>query len=622
MHLLKNMGPRYVAYRVRHELEKKAGVLKRRFPDNQPHKSFIPLEQWRADAGTFLFEDRRDIKLEKNPASALKEKAEQILEGKMTFFSSQLYDLGKSYDWLTNPDSGFRYDNTKHWSQISDLNPAAGDIKYVWEKSRFSYLHTILRYDYHFEQDSAEWVFSEIDSWIKANPVNCGPNFRCSQEISLRLFNWCFALHFYKGSPALTDERWHSYQHYIYWQLHHVYHHIDFSRIAVRNNHAITETALLCLSEFLFPFIPETKQWSARGRKWLEEEVAYQVYDDGTFLQHSMNYHRVVVQVLTLVLSLAEKNGRPLSGKMYEGAYKSVNFLLQCQQLTTGRLPNTGANDGALFFQFSGSDYTDYRPQLNALHVLLTGENLYSGAGAWEEEAAWFGIGRQAGKRFSALQQEQGIISFPIGGYYLIRDGDTLSLIRCARYRDRPGQADNLHLDIWVGEQNMLHDAGSYKYNTAQELKRYFNGTQSHNTVMVDDLDQMLKGERFIWYYWSEATNVRLSEDTAYYVFEGTIKAFGHLSKYITHTRTVKKKKGSNTWFVQDEVQGLPGGHILKQMWHTAFSDEVAVRPLSAEAVPSEKQGWQSVYYGTKEACTEMVVSSESRQIQTLIQIT
>ncbi|GAA4440081.1 hypothetical protein GCM10023188_36930 [Pontibacter saemangeumensis] len=613
------MGPRYVAYRVRHELEKKAGVLKRRFPENQPTKYFIPLEQWRASAGTFLFKDRQDIKLEKNPIPALKEKAQHIFEGRITFFSSRQYELGKDYDWLTNPDSGFRYDNTKHWSQISDLNSAAGDIKYVWEKSRFSYLHTILRYDYHFEQDSAEWVFSEIDSWIKANPVNCGPNFRCSQEISLRLFNWCFALHFYRKSSALTEERWRNYQHYIFWQLHHVYYHIDFSRIAVRNNHAITETTLLCLSEFLFPFIPEVKQWAAQGRKWLEEEISYQIYDDGTFIQNSMNYHRVVVQVLTFVLSLTEKNGKPLSGKAYEGAYKSVNFLLQCQQLTTGRLPNTGANDGALFFQFSGSDYTDYRPQLNGLHLLLTGKNLYDGTGAWEEEAAWYGIHKQPGKRFAVLQQEQGIIAFPKGGYFLIRDGDTLSLIRCAKFRNRPSHADNLHLDVWVGDQNLLHDAGSFKYNTGQELKRYFKGTQSHNTVMVDDLDQMLMGERFIWYHWSEATDVKLSEDDEHYIFKGAIKGFGHLSKDIRHVRTVKKKKGINSWLVQDELLGLPEGHLIKQLWHTAFPEQTDIQVLTSEAHLTTRQGWQSTRYGTKEACTELMITSNNRQIQTLV---
>ncbi|MCJ8164440.1 heparinase II/III family protein [Pontibacter sp. E15-1] len=616
------MGPRYVAYRVRHELEKKAGVLKRRFPENQPLKTFVPLVQWRADAGTFLFSDRKDIRLKKKPTPQLKQKAAAILEGRLTFFSSLEIDLGKDYDWLTNPDSGFTYDNTRHWSQISDLSSTAGDIKYVWEKSRFSYLHTILRYDYHFEQDSAEWVFAELDSWIRANPINCGPNYRCSQEISLRLFNWSYALHFYRHSPALTEDRWRDYQHYIYWQLHHVYHHIDFSRIAVRNNHAITETSLLCLSAFLFPYIPQTKQWAKEGRRWLEEEISYQIYEDGTFLQNSMNYHRVVVQVLTLVLALTEKNGNPLAGSAYEAAYKSVNFLLQCQQLTTGKLPNLGANDGALFFQFTDSDYNDYRPQLNSLHLLLTGENLYSGTGVWEEDAAWYGIRPQKATRFAVLNQTQGFVSFPVGGYYLIRDNESLSLIRCAKFRNRPSHADNLHLDVWVGEKNLLHDAGSYKYNTSKDLKRYFKGTQSHNTVIVDDLDQMLMGERFIWYHWSEAEDVKLTENDEYYTFEGTIRAFGHLARNVRHTRTVQKKKGANTWLVTDEVKGLPPQHMIKQLWHTAYPEQADLRVLTNEADRTTETGWRSTHYGTKEACTQVAVTTENRHIQTLVQTT
>ena len=39
---------------------------------------------------------------------------------------------------------------------------------------------------------------NEIIDWIDKNPVNCGPNWKCSQEISLRVMNWVFAIYFYK----------------------------------------------------------------------------------------------------------------------------------------------------------------------------------------------------------------------------------------------------------------------------------------------------------------------------------------------------------------------------------------------------------------------------------------
>ena len=50
----------------------------------------------------------------------------------------------------------------------------------------------------------------------------------------------------------------------IYWQIHHVYNNINFSRFPVRNNHVITETLLLFLSHKLFPFFPNTKIWSKK----------------------------------------------------------------------------------------------------------------------------------------------------------------------------------------------------------------------------------------------------------------------------------------------------------------------------------------------------------------------
>ena len=77
---------------------------------------------------------------------------------------------------------------------------------------------------------------------------------------------------------------------------------------------------------------------------------------------------------------------------------------------------------------------------------------------------------------------------------------------------------------IWIfgiREKNLLFDGGSYKYNTTEKLLRYFMGTESHNTIMLDGYDQMLKGSRFIWYNWSQAEVGSLKETEDAYIFEG-----------------------------------------------------------------------------------------------------
>lgn len=590
--LYKNMGTRYVAYRVRHELEKRSGLLKKTHPNNLVLQSAITsLAEWKKNKAPFVISAKEELSIVKNPISKLKEKAERILAGELQFFNAEWLNIGKSYNWITNPSNGFEYDITKHWSEIPDLSEEAGDIKFVWEKSRFSYLLTLIRYDYHFEEDLSEFVFSEIESWIAANPINQGPNWRCSQEISLRIFNWCYALYYYQNSDALTEERWQKIHQIIYASLHHVYHHINFSRIAVRNNHAITETLFLTLSNILFPFIPQTKRWSKEGLKWFEQEIDYQIYRDGTFLQFSMNYHRVVIQLLSFGFSLYEKNDQQFSSFVYEKAYKSLNFLYQCMQDENGWLPNYGSNDGALFFPLSDTDYRDYRPQLNTLHKLLTGNYLFTASNICEDYN-WLNaeIKRMS---FEPLTKQYGTLSFDEGGYYLCRTTDSFTFIRCGNHKDRPAQADNLHIDLWYKGENILRDSGTYKYNTDIDKLNYFMGSSSHNVVMVDGHSQMLKGGRFIWYYWTQKKLASWKETADEFVFEGEIEAFTFLNKNASHQRIVRINKRNPEWIVSDRLKNLD--HYTKQqIWHPASEG----LKIQSEAALQTFDSYNSDYYG------------------------
>ncbi len=379
-------------------------------------------------------------------------------------------------------------------------------------------------------RDCASFVFSEILSWIKSNPVNCGPNYYCSQEISLRVLNWTFALYYYRESPFLSEDVFNKIQYAIYWQMDHVYKNINFSRIAVRNNHAITETLALYLAGVLYPQFPNADKWKQRGKAWFEEEIAYQVYEDGTFLQFSMNYHRVVIQLLTWAIVLAKKNNESFAPVVYERARKSLEFLRTCMVDENGFLPNYGANDGALFFKLNDNEYRDYRPQLNALAGASEIDLAFDSG---NEDIHWYAIENEVLNKWTP---KNGTHSFNVGGYYIIREANTLTFIRCGNHKDRPSQADNLHLDVWHNGENILLDAGSYKYNTDNETLKYFMGTASHNTVMLDDYDQMKKGSRFIWYNWTQCKNASLDENEKSFHFKGIISAFEHVGKEILHS--------------------------------------------------------------------------------------
>jgi hypothetical protein len=517
------------------------------------------------------------------------------LQNKIQFFSNEWIYLGKKYDWVTNPETNFKYDISKHWSEINDFNLANGDIKYVWEKSRFSYLLTIIRYDYHFEKDSSEFVFNEINSWIDANPINQGPNWKCSQEISLRTFNWLYALYFYKNSPFLTEELWFKIQNVLYWQMHHVFKHINFSRIAVRNNHAITETLALTLCSILFPFFPESKKWSKIGRKYFEQEIAYQIYDDGAFIQHSMNYHRVLIQLLNFGFSITQKAKQPFSEIVYKKAHLTLNFLYQFIEPKNGHLPNYGNNDGALFFPLSDNEYRDYRPQLNTLHKLLTSKDLF-------DSVEDFFMSSKPLYNFDSLKQNLGITSFSNSGYYLFRTKQTFTFIKCGNYKDRPAQADNLHLDIWYKGENIIRDGGTYKYNADEEDSNYFFGTKSHNTVMIEDYNQMLKGGRFIWYYWTKKSTVTIQENENDFIFNGTVNVFSFINNKCKHVRKVTIFKKEPKWIIEDRVTNSNQKKCY-QIWNCNSNAIIRFSAFSENSVLNKNKhtSYYSSLYGQKD---------------------
>lgn len=611
--ILKSKSLRYILFRSRYELERRSGLLVRKYPTRLKQVAIPSLAEWRENGCGWFFEDKETLNVVKNKKPELREKLGHLLKGDVLFFSKTWKPLGLEYDWVTNPETGYHYDIHQHWTKVNDFSQEAGDIKFVWEKSRFSWLLTVCRYDYHYDEDHAEFVFSQILDWIDKNPLNCGPNYKCSQETSIRINNWLFALSFYKQSEALTEDRWKKIMTSIYWQTDHVMKNINFSRIAVRNNHAITETLTLYLMGMMFPMMKGAAAWKKKGKRWFEQEIDYQIEDDGTFIQDSMNYHRVVIQLLTYAIALAEKHGETFSEFVYEKAYKSVNFLFQCQEPTNGWLPNYGANDGALFFPLSDNDYRDYRPQLDALHILLTGASLYDEA---YEDAQWICCKENPKRRLQEkIMKQQGLIKFEKSGFYLIREEDTLSFVRCGLFK-KNGSTDQLHLDVWYKGKNVLMDGGSYMYNTDEATVRYFAGTEAHNTVMIGDYDQMQKGMRFIWFYPPTLVSSNLYEKEEEYIFKGEINAFKQIAEGIIVQRLIKKKKGVPEWTIIDIVKGVPSSIIIRQLWHTDSNLE-----LRSSGERKDIEGWISDYYGVKHSISQIEFLTNKNRIETTIKI-
>jgi len=605
----------YVLYRIYHIFLIKTKLIKILFPVNHKKKQFVTLKKWRSHTPEFFFQGKNLQGFKKKPEKILSDIVSDIKKGNYIFFGKQKISLGPSPDWFRHPLTGFHYNAQKHWSEISDFSPKSGDIKYVWERARFSFLYDIIRYDYHFQKDESTFVFEQILDFIKKNPINKGPHYICSQEISLRVLNWIFALYYYKDSKNLTEEVFNIILNSIYLQLKHVYKNIHFSRLTVRNNHAITETLMLYLSGLLFPFFSESKKWKRRGKKWFEKEVVYQIYDDGSYIQHSFNYQRVLIQLLTWGIRLAELHKDNFSKTVYEKSDKTLQFLLSFLDETTGELPNYGSNDGALFFKLTNDDYANFRSQITDFYAVLKHKKIND-----SESLYWYGLGNL---EKTTYQNNSKIYCYNQGGYYLFNEKNTKTFVRCAAYKDRPAQSDNLHLDIWINGKNILRDSGSYLYNTDEQTRNFFMGVEGHNTISINNKNQMLKANRFIWLNWIKKAEAKCEETSGQHIFSGWFEGFKELGKNIRHHRKIIKYKNTLKWEIKDTISGLENAEI-RQYWqiNPEFADKIQIKSFDYNNQPVNpviEKGYYSKYYGIKEKSIRWTFITKTKEIKTII---
>lgn len=614
----RQMGWHYVLFRAGYWFQAKTGILKLRFPRKATNRSFAGLQEWIECKPRFLF-DPQNLDIRKNPKlTDLKWRVGQIRSGRFCYFSGRWFEVA---DWHTNPLTGHCYPGNEHWSDVNDFSTEAGDIKYVWEKSRFLFLYDLIRYDYHFSDDQSETIFELISDWIDNNPVNCGPNWKCSQEIALRVLNWTFALHYYRASPRLNQSLLDKILCSIYDQMQHVAANIRFSEVAVRNNHVLTEAVGLFVIGLMFPWFPQSQSWKNGGKYLFEKEIVFQIAPDGTYLQFSMNYHRLVIQLVTWGIRLSEVNEDRMCDEVYARARSSMIFLRACQTNVNGQLPNYGHNDGALFFSLSECRFRDFRPQMAALATVL-GDNLDYQTGKWLEESQWLaGNYRQSLTKISPRR----LSMFSKGGYYIIRNSGTLTFLRCGKYHTRPFQADNNHLDIWINGRNILRDSGTWLYNTDEESTRYFSGTRGHNTIMIGDFDQMQKQHRFIWTHWIANAKGKSGSSGNEYWIEAEFEGFRHLGKGIVHKRRVVKKAGQWHWVIEDCVQNVPKGMAIRQLWHPdeTFENDfkITANDEHGVAIPGIiENGWYSKAYGVRQECKVLVFETLGHYVRTVIE--
>jgi hypothetical protein len=476
--------------------------------------------------------------------------ADQILDGRIRYYAFHWKYVGTPPDWFLNPFNKSAYPDTdSHWTKLPDFDPVAGDIKNIWEASRFEWAVTLARaFRISGKSEYMETLNAWLKDWVKSNPLNTGPNWKCGQEASIRVFNLINATLILNQSgstsKALTD--------LINDHLQRIYGNIRYA-ISQDNNHGTSEAAALFIGgnwlNIIKPEYPKAKKYAVTGRKWLENRLKKLVEEDGSFSQHSVTYHRVLLDTLIFVEFWRQKfETQEFSDGFYRKVRATIEWLWHLTDELSGNCPNLGANDGALFINMHSCNFRDFRPTLQTACVIFKNTKYYN-IGLWDEPLYWF---ERNSEPLPVIADKKESKVLP-GGYVILQSSGSWALVRFPHFRFRPSHNDVFHIDLWHNGINILCDSGTFSYNSATENVSYdFTSVKVHNTLSFDCQEQMPRLSRFLLGTWIVPDAIGQMK----IIDKSQSEWYGKYTDYRgnTHKRSICCM--NNNWTIEDSLSG------------------------------------------------------------------
>ncbi len=482
------------------------------------------------------------LKIKSDDKSKIIDVADSIIEGKVSYFSHHNIKVGKVPNWFLNPFNMEKFINNKfHWTKLNDFNMKVGDIKNIWELSRFNWLGSLaLAYSVTNNNKYLNTINNWVNDWYNKNLPNQGPNWRCGQETSIRALNLLLANEIIgssKNDSGLIDL---------------LKNHINriestkFYAIAQNNNHGITEgIALFLLGEFLWKKTKDKKykSISKKGRKLIHNQIEVLIMKDGSFCQYSITYHRMILDLLSInEIMIRRWNLEPFSELFYSRIELAINWFSNFIDPISGDAPNMGANDGTYLFNYNNNYYRDFRPTLFlACSIFKVSMNI-------KLQSDHYLINLFNIKPASFIKVKNESILFKHGGQGKLVRENGMALMRIPNYKFRPSQSDALHLDIWQDGINWIRDLGSFSYSLLDNNLDEYSGTKGHSTIEFDNSNQMPRLSRFLFGNWLKPNHIKFNLE------ENTLSSGYENQNNAKHERQVSEVE--NGWKIIDKVSG------------------------------------------------------------------
>lgn len=443
---------------------------------------------------------------------AIKERAAResvrVRDGQLELLGAPA-DLSQSFDWHTDPISGF------HWGRgfYADLDcyalPPEVDVKHIWERGRMQYLATLARgWRLLGDEACAALARQLLLGWIQENPPYFGIHWTSSLELAMRAISWVWTLATLDDWDGWKPDDMAAVAQSLAAHGHYLEHHL--SHFSSPYNHLMGEATGLLLIAAWIPSHPAAARWKRVATELLRKRSAEQFYKDGYTVEQACGYHFYTTGFLTLSFLLLQLDGAE-SGWLRELLAKNYQAARVLRQ-PNGRWPSIGDLDSARTFPVDYDDYWNFDSLCN-LGATLLGEGSHDSELAGEE-TFWL-LGADGIEQWRAQAVKDPPIRqahvLPDAGYVsCCLDQDWVSLeagpVAAGLHPDSTpsvahGHDDCLQVLFGVAGKPVLCDPGMPYYGEDPEWVRHFRDAAAHNAPRFDGDPAVKHAGRLAWAY-------------------------------------------------------------------------------------------------------------------------
>ena len=492
-------------------------------------------------------------------------------------------DTGPQIRWRRDYERGIET-SLDYFRRIPYLDATrAGDHKLIWELNRHQHLVTLAQ-AYLITGDPANLaeIEAQLESWLAQNPYARGINWASALEVAFRSISWIWTYHLVGPRfPADFQARW----------LTELYSHACFiennlSLYFSPNTHLLGEALALHVLGLFFAPLAQARQWERCGAQIMREQMECQVHADGSYIEQSTYYHVYALDMFLLHAILAAPD------RAYIDKLERMAEYLHALLGPSRALPLIGDDDGGRLFhpygardQFGRATIATAASRLGRQDWHCLREDLYPQA-CW-----WLGDLMPENGRQSASTSHL----FPDAGLAIMVAGENQIIMNAGPFGAWGGghsHAGALSVVARSGDEEILIDPGTYTYTGDPSWRDWFRGTEAHNTVRINQLNQAIPAGPFRW---SDHPTVNVlswttNADQDVLIAECRYHGF-------SHRRRLQFQKPA-LLIVVDDVTGPAGEHDIEQLWHLGSNDARARFTLADGAECLES--WRSTTFGEK----------------------